>query len=78
MPKKSVSEQLRQAIQQCGKTRYKLAKLSGVDEATLSRYVRGLAGLGTKKVDALCECLNLRLVSDAEPNKAGAAKRAKR
>ena len=49
------SDQVRQAIETCGKTRYRLAKETGVDESLLSRFVRGKCNLSLNQIDKLAD-----------------------
>jgi transcriptional regulator with XRE-family HTH domain len=59
---KTVSEQLRHVIETCGKTRYRIAQDTGIDEATLSRIVNDAAyepKAGT--IDTLAKYLGLEL-----------------
>lgn len=66
---RKLSDQLRMAIENAPMTRYRLSKLSGVDEGLLSRFVRGeRSGLRLDTVDAIAEVLGLRLVAE-EPKK---------
>ena len=66
MRKKQVpfSDQLRQAIRQSEKSRYRISKEMGISEAVLSRFMNQKVGLSMKTVDLLCECVGLRLVAD--------------
>lgn len=57
-----ISDRLRDAILTSERSRYRLAKDSGVTEAALSRFVRGERSLSLESVDALCEALGLELV----------------
>jgi transcriptional regulator with XRE-family HTH domain len=57
------SERLRRAILDSGMSRYEIAQRSGVDQATLSRFVRGQSGISIKAVDALVETLGLELTA---------------
>lgn len=60
-----LSDQLRKAIETAPMTRYRLSKLSGVDQGLLGKFVRGeRAGLRLDTVDAICEPLRLRLVAE--------------
>jgi transcriptional regulator with XRE-family HTH domain len=59
---KPVSEQLREAINSAGVSRYRISKASGVSEAALSKFVRGLRGLDLSSVDRLASHLGLELV----------------
>lgn len=64
---KMFSEQLRQAIEQCGLTRYRISQLTGIDQAALSRFHNGKAGLPLASIDILCELLGARLVVESKP-----------
>ncbi len=63
MPKQrmKLSEQLRQAIESCGQTRYAIAKVTGISEATLCRFVSGERGLPMKTLDVLADHLELNI-----------------
>ena len=60
---KSLSEQLRQTIDDSGLTRYRIAKESGIDEPKLSRFYHGQAGLSQDNLDRLAECLEIKIVA---------------
>ena len=62
MKRTSISEQLRRAITESGMSRYRVAQLSGIDHAAMSRFMAGTTGLTTNSVDKLCEALSLELV----------------
>jgi transcriptional regulator with XRE-family HTH domain len=67
---KPLTDQLRQAIAQSGMTRYEIAKRTGVSEATLSRFYTGTRpGLSMQALDALGECLGLKIVSTRKTSK---------
>jgi transcriptional regulator with XRE-family HTH domain len=67
---KPLTDQLRQAIEDSGLTRYEIAKRTGIAESTLSRFVTGRrAGLSMQALDALGECLGLTIVSRRKPSK---------
>ena len=65
------TDQLRAIVEGCGKSRYRLAKETGIDEATLSRFVHGERGLSSKAQDALGACLGLKVVMEKPPAKKG-------
>ncbi len=67
----ALSDQLRQAIEQSGQSRYAISKETGIDESVLSKFVRGLRGMSLDSVDALAEHLGLRLTTDDEPQRKG-------
>jgi transcriptional regulator with XRE-family HTH domain len=66
-----LSDQIRHAIETCGRTRYQISQETGVDQATLSRFANGKGGLSIPVLDRLGHCLGLEL----RPIKAGAAKK---
>ena len=59
--KEAVSDQIRRLIETCGLTRYQIWQLTGIDQATLSRFMSGEAGLSTPALDRLGELLDLEL-----------------
>jgi plasmid maintenance system antidote protein VapI len=64
-----LSEQVRQAIADCGETRYAISKATGIDAATLCRFVNGKSGLSIPVLDTLGEYLGLRIVVDGRKQK---------
>lgn len=72
MPKKQAlpkpfSDQIREAVDNCGQTRYAIWKATGIGQATLSRFMAGERGLPMKTLDVLAEYLGFRLVVDGKP-----------
>jgi hypothetical protein len=63
----SFSDQLRHAIENCGKTRYRVGVDTGIAHSILSRFVNQGAGLSLANIDKVCECIGARLV--LEPRK---------
>jgi transcriptional regulator with XRE-family HTH domain len=61
MAAKAISEQLREAIERSGKSRYRIAQDTGISQAILSRFVNTKCGLSLAYVDVLCEYLGLQL-----------------
>jgi hypothetical protein len=57
-----LSEQVRRAIDACGKTRYQISKDTGIDQATLCRFMGGNGGLSIPVLDTLGEYLDLHIV----------------
>ena len=45
-------------------TRYAISRATGIDQATLSRFVNGQRGLPMKTLDVLAGFLRLRIVMD--------------
>ena len=60
MPK-LVSEALRRAILTAPATRYRIAKDTGVEQSTLSRFISGERGLDLTSVDKVAAYLGLEL-----------------
>jgi plasmid maintenance system antidote protein VapI len=65
---KLLSEQLRDIILTGGRTRYAIAKAANIDQAQMSRFVKGTGRLTTDTLDRIGAVLRLRLVVDADPN----------
>jgi len=59
--KRDIQEQLRQAILRADVTRYRLAQLTGVAEAVLSRFVNGKRTLTLDTAAKLATALGLEL-----------------
>lgn len=62
-----LSDRLREAVRGGGKSRYQISKETGIDEATLSRFVHGKGGLSMEGIDAVAECLGLELTPTEQP-----------
>jgi len=57
-----VSDQIRAILKSCGRTRYAIAKATGISEATLSKFATGQRGLPMKTLDRLGEYLGLQVI----------------
>lgn len=67
MAKKLISDQLREAIERSGKTRYRISLETGITQSQLSRFVNDPAvSLSLANIDKLCECIGAELVLKAE------------
>lgn len=64
-------EQIREAVRTSGMSRYYLAQQSGVDEASLSRFVRGKSGLSMESLDAVAEVLGLGVTARGDRSSPG-------
>lgn len=63
MATKPLSEQLRDAIERSGKTRYRISMETGIAQSVLSRFVNDPSvGLSMANVERLCESLGVELV----------------
>jgi transcriptional regulator with XRE-family HTH domain len=56
-----MTEQLRAAIRDSGKSLYELARLCGVGSDRLSRFMTGKRDLTLQAVERICDALGLRL-----------------
>ena len=63
--RKKLSEQLRQAVNECGMSRNAIARATGIDKGALSRFVHGERGLSLATLDLLGDVLGLRVTMDA-------------
>jgi hypothetical protein len=65
------SDELRQAVDACGRSHYRLCKELGIAESTLSRFMSGERGLTMKCLDALAELLDLHVGAGERQKKKG-------
>ncbi len=63
----AVTEQLRRAIHESGKTHYRIWKDSDVDSRAIDRFVAGETDLKGATIDSLCDYFGLEL----RPKKTG-------
>jgi hypothetical protein len=65
MPKKqqraSLSDELRQAIERSGLSRYSIWQQTGIDQGSLSKFMDGERGLGLESIDKLADLLGLHI-----------------
>jgi hypothetical protein len=64
---KQFSDEIRAAVENCGMTRYRISKLTGIDAAVLCRFVQGQVGLSMDSLDKLAECIGLHVQSEQKP-----------
>ena len=57
----SFSEQLRQAIDQDERSRYRISMETGIPQGQLSRFMHSKGGLSLRSIDRLCSCLELTI-----------------
>ena len=62
-----LTQQLRQAVLECGVTRYQISKETGVSERALSQFVNGQRGLSMNAMDAIGGFLRLVIVVKGKP-----------
>lgn len=56
---KLLSEVVRDAIESCGKTRYRIAQETGISQSALSRFLSGERGLSIEALDVLLPYLGI-------------------
>jgi len=61
-----LTKQLREAIQNSGKSLNQLARECGVGPDRLSRFLRGERDLTVDAADRICRALRLRLISEGQ------------
>ena len=66
-----MTDQVRQAIDDSGLTRYRIAQDAGVDESALAKFYNGRRGLSMANFDKLFEYLGLRIIIDRKPKPKG-------
>lgn len=62
-------DQIRQAIEASGVTRYRIAKETGISESALSQFYNGRRGLSMEALNALGEFLQLKITLGRKPSK---------
>ncbi|MFQ5733600.1 MAG: helix-turn-helix domain-containing protein [Planctomycetaceae bacterium] len=67
--KAKLSDQVRDAVDSCGESRYAIAKATGISNSTLSRFMSGERGLTTTALDILSEYLELNIVINRKVKK---------
>jgi hypothetical protein len=65
--KQRFSDQLRQAVLRCGKTRYRIGVETGIAHSIISRFINHCAGLSMVNVDKLFECIGAELMLKSAP-----------
>ena len=61
MRRSKLSDQVRQAVDASGLSRYRISKTLGIAESTMSRFMSGHGGLSMEVLDALADLLDLNL-----------------
>lgn len=63
-----LSDQLRQAIDDSGLTRYRIAKETGISESALAQFYNGRRGLSMEALNSLGKCLQLTINLGRKPD----------
>jgi hypothetical protein len=63
MPRKNASfaDQLRREIENCGRTRYRISKETGISQEMLCRFCNGTRGVSVESIDILFQNLGLKI-----------------
>jgi cyanate lyase len=65
---KLLADQVRQAIDDSGLTRYRISKETGISETALALFYNGQRGLSTNALNKLGECLQLTITLGRKPD----------
>ena len=68
---KQLTDQLRQAIDDSGLTRYRISKETGISETVLSNFYNGHRGLSMEALNTLGDFLQLKITLGRKPEKGG-------
>ena len=68
-----LGDQVRRAVAASGRSRYRICKDLGIDQATLSRFMSGQRGLTLTVLERLVASLGLQLVGRDKVTPVGAA-----
>jgi plasmid maintenance system antidote protein VapI len=64
---RKLSDQLRQAIDASGMSRYEVCKALKVDQGLMSRFMAGKSGLSIETIDKLGALFDLQLITSKKP-----------
>jgi hypothetical protein len=64
-----LTDQLRQAVLNCGQSQYAICKATGIDKTALYRFVTGERGVSMEVMNTLGDYLGLRIVADKSQKK---------
>ena len=56
-----LSDQIRRTVDDCGQSRYRISKETGIDASTLSRFMSSERGLPMNTLDKLADYLDLNI-----------------
>ena len=59
----SLSDELRQAVERSGLSRYSICQQTGIDQGSMSKFISGERGLAIESIDKLAELLGLHICS---------------
>ncbi len=65
----SFTDQIRKCIDGCGMTRYAIGVSTGIDHATISRFMNGKGGLSMEGMDSIAQCIGMRAMLKEQSRK---------
>ncbi|MFQ5735053.1 MAG: helix-turn-helix domain-containing protein [Planctomycetaceae bacterium] len=65
----TLADQVRQAMDDSGLTRYRIAQETGIDASALGKFYHGQRGLSLDALERLFDLLGLRLAADKKPKR---------
>ena len=71
------SDQIRQAVDSSGLSRYRICKEAGIDQATFSRFMSGKVGMALPTLDVLADVLGLDIVMTKNTDAADGGRKVK-
>ena len=66
-----LTDQIRQAVDASGLSRYRICKALGIPESSMSRFMSGRTGLSLENLDALAELLDLNITASKRRTRKG-------
>lgn len=67
----TLTDEIREAVDASGMSRYRICKELGIAESILSRFMSGKAGLSLRTLDRLAKLLDLHLAAPKRRKKEG-------
>jgi hypothetical protein len=67
--REKLSDQIRQAIDASGLSRYRICKETGILQSVMSRFMSGQGGLSLERLDVLADLINLNITTDKQRSK---------
>lgn len=62
--RRTFADQLRRAIEKSGLTQYQICQETGIDKATLSRFMNGKGGLSIEAIELLFNLFGLQVMPE--------------
>ncbi|MCC7193573.1 MAG: helix-turn-helix transcriptional regulator [Phycisphaeraceae bacterium] len=66
-----VYDHIRKAIAASNKSRYRMAKETGISEPHLCQFMAGTKGLSVEALERLADCLGLEIITNPKNNNRG-------